>query len=275
MAVTIKGTARSDAFKFIGDEIAKLEESPQVARWGGTDNEHVAFLAQEIAAHGQTTPVLIRKRADGAPELVAGRHRKAAIMLINEDPSQYGLPGPVPLKAVYVDLDEEEAFRASIVENTGRPLTCMDLAHAAVQMSKVLDWEGAQIAEALTTSFRKVSPSRVSQLKALNSLPMSIKRRLHKGTLKESVARAMLRLQLPAEELEDLAKRLEDGEIKPAQITAMANKKRRGEGKKVKRSLSELLSLLEELGTNASADVYNWLNGDDVTTKRLKEIFKG
>ena len=275
MAVTIKGTTRADAFKFVGDDIAKLEESPQVARWGGVDNEHVVFLAQEIAAHSQTTPVLIRKRADGAPELVAGRHRRAAVLLINEDPGAYGLPGPVPLKATYADLDEEEAFRASVVENTGRPLTCMDLAHAAIQMSKVLDWEGAKIAEALTTSFRKVSPSRVSQLKALNGLPMSIKRRLHKGTLKESVARAMLRLQLSGEELEKLAKQLEDGEIKPAEITAMANKKRRGEGKKVKRSLSELLALLEELGTNASAELYNWLSGDDVTMKRLKEIFKG
>lgn len=275
MAVTIKGAKRGDLSKFEGEAINQLEESTQLARWAGTDNEHVVSLARSIAEHGQTTPVLIRKRGDGTPELVAGRHRKAAIQLINEDPSEYGLPGPVPLLAVYKELDDSEAFKASIEENTGRPLSCMDLSYAAIQMSKVLDWESAAIAEALTTSFRKVSPSRVSQLKALNSLPMSIKRRLHKGTLKESVARAMLRLQLGAEELEALAKQLEDGEIKPSEITAMANQKRRGEGKKVKRSLSELLALLEELGTNSSADVYNYMNGDDVPMKRLKEIFKG
>lgn len=272
--LTLAGATRATAYRFSGDEIATLAESPQLVRWGGLTEGHVAWLATDIAARGQQTPVLVRRAADGKPELVAGRHRRAAILRINADPVAYGLPAEtsVPLLAVYRELSDEEAIRSSFAENTGRPLTCMDLAQTAAQLSR-LDWPNKMIAETLSTSHKRITPSRVSQLKDLIRLPTRVQMALHQGTLPESAARAMLRLQLNAATMEMMATQLEEGEIKAGDITALANDARRQAGKMIRRTLYELKTKLDEIGTAKAMDLLAWMDGELKSDKRVEEIF--
>lgn len=267
-------TATRAAYIFEGDEIASLAESPQLARWGGLNDPHVEWLATDIAARGQQTPVLVRRSSDGLPELVAGRHRRAAILRINANPKAYGLPkkASVPLHAVYRELTDEEAIRASLSENTGKPLTCMDLSHAATQLYKVLGWSNKQIAETLTTPHYRLSPSRVSQLRDLTRLPARVQRSLHEGALPESSARAMLRLELKPRAMEMLADQLESGEIKAADITALANDARRKAGKQIRRTMFELKAKLDEIGSAKSMDLLAWLDGELKSDDRVEEI---
>lgn len=279
MPATLQGAKRADMFRFEGEEINNLAESPQLVRWegggdiGGVDLAHVDYLAADIAQHGQQAPVLVRRRADGRPELIAGRHRKAAIVKINADPGAYGLPGPIPLAAVYKDLNDVEAIGASFAENTGKPLTCMDLAHTAAQLARVMDWSNARIAALLSTPHHPCSPSRVSQLRSLIRLPMRLQRMLHSGAVPESVARAMFRLGVDAEEMEQLSRELEAGALKGSEITSRANAERRAAGKKVKRTIVDLRNKLAELGTAPSLDLLSWLDGDICSDERVAEIF--
>lgn len=196
------------------------------------------------------------------------------MLKINADPAAYGLPGPVPLKATYADLDDIGSVIASFIENTGKPLTCMDLAHTANQLFNLMDWSNAEIAAVLTTPHHPVSASRVSQLRALIRLPMRLQRQLHAGSVPESVARAMLRLGVDSAEMERLAEELESGRIKGSEITSEANDKRRASGKKVKRSINDLRAKLIELGTAPSLDLLSWLEGDICSDERVNEIFK-
>lgn len=275
MTIKLTGATRATAYRFSGDEIATLAESPQLVRWGGLTEEHVAWLATDIAARGQQTPVLVRRSDDGKPELVAGRHRRAAILRVNADPAAYGLEpdASIDLLAHYRELSDDVAvIKSSFAENTGRPLTCMDLAQGAYQLSE-LGWPNKVIAETLSTSHKRITPSRVSQLKDLMQLPERVQMALHQGRLPESAARAMLRLQLNATTMEMMATQLEEGEIKAGDITALANDARRQAGKMIRRTLYELKTKLDEMGTAKAMDLLAWMDGELKSDKRVEEIF--
>lgn len=274
MAAVVQGATRSDAFKFSPDEAKALAISPQLVRFEKVNAEHVEWLARDIAKNGQQAPVLIRKRGDDTPELVAGRHRHAAVLKINGNTADYGVPASgIPLLAVLKQYTDEQAIRASFTENTGLPLSVMDLATAASHFYNVMDWPHKHIAEAMSAPHHKMSPIRVGQLLRLLALPVSLQRRLHTGKLPESVAKAFLRLGLSAEEMKEKAAQLERGEIKPSELTSAANQKRRAEGKKVKRSLSEVRTRLGELETARALDFLSWIDGDLNDDDRVVEIF--
>jgi ParB-like chromosome segregation protein Spo0J len=257
---------------FKGREIEYLKESPQIGRWGGLDDNHVTYLAGQIARDGQRVPVGVRKGANGEPELYYGRHRKAAILLINADPSAFNLPGPIPLKYVYENLSEEVALKAAFSENTGKPLTVVDLAHAATRLSS-FDYTNDQVSAIISSPHHTISPVRVSQLKALMRLPHSILTRLHNGDIPESAARAMLSLGLDSSGLEEIATQLEKKEIKAGDIIKQANERKRTKGKKVRRSLLDVKELLIGIDTASAADFLSWLDGEHNDEGRIIAIF--
>lgn len=262
---------------FTGDEIASLVESPQLVRWGGVDADHVHYLATLIAAQGQQTPVIVRRLPDSGHghELIAGRHRRAAILRINTSPAEYGLPAPIPLLAVARKMSDESAIRVSFAENTGRPLTCMDLAHTAEALAAPpLDWPMKTIASVMSTPHHRISPSRVSQLRSLMRLPERIQAMLHAKKLPESVARAILRLGMDDAAMEVVADQLVDGTLRAGEIVAMANEARRDDGKKVKRTMFDLRGKLDEIGTGPAMDLLAWLDGE-FPGERGDEIVEG
>lgn len=273
MAASLEGATRgSSTYKFEGDEIENLAVSPQLVRWEELDEAHVEDLAWKIAKEKQIQPVIVRKAANGKPELVAGRHRRAAILRINEDLQKYGQSAPLPLKAVFIEMDDEDAIRASFQENTGKPPTVMDLAKAAANFSR-LEWDNQKIASTLSTPWQRVSAARVSQLKSYIRLPYKVQSMLHRGILPESAARAMLTMGLDAESMEELAWQVERGEMKPGEIIAESKKSQRAKGKKARRSIADVRELLERLRTDRANRFLDWLDGTLKEDTSIEQIF--
>lgn len=263
----------SDALIFSGDDIVNLRVSPQLVRWGDLDTAHVEFLARDIALNGQQSAVTVRKGADGRAELVAGRHRHAAVLLLNSEPSKYKLENPVSLIAIYRNISDEQVIRASFAENTGKPLTCMDLCLAAAKLANTGKLAHKQIAAIITTPHHKISASRVSQLLALAKLPQSIQLALHEGRLPESAARAILSLGLDDKGMQDIANEFEEGELTAGEIISLANEGRREKGKKVKRTLNDVRRVLDGIGTSKAMDFLSWLEGEFRDDSVLESIF--
>ena len=258
--------------RFTGQEIIDLRESAQVGRWG-IDQEHVESLALLIAKDGrQLVPVGVRKGADGKPELVFGRHRKHAIIFINSNLEMFGLTEPFPLLYVYVNLSEEQAIKACISENRGKPLTIVDLAHMATSLES-LGWDNGRIAEAMSTPWNKVSPVRVSQLKRYITLPHPTLVKLDKGLIPESAAKALFKVAVDRANMIELSEKLERGEIKAGDLIREANAKSRERGKKVRRSIIDLKEKLIDIGTGPALDLLGWLDGEHNDEDRLNEIF--
>jgi ParB family chromosome partitioning protein len=261
MSTKLDGAARTDAYRFEGEEIANLAEFQQI-RFGGLDEDQVESLARKIAREGQRRNVLVRKRADGQPELVDGRNRKAAILRINANLSEYGVPRPLPLLATYRAMSDEEAARAAFGENNdGLPIKFMDLAISAARFEN-FGWDRPTIAAVMSTPHRPITPARISQLLALVPLPRPVQDALHSGALPESVARQMIRLKLGATEMERVSREVIAGRMKAADLTSEANSRRRSEGRKLKRTLPDLRARLTALGTDRAMDMLAWLNGD-------------
>jgi ParB-like chromosome segregation protein Spo0J len=262
-----------DMFKTIPPaDIASLQEFAQVGRWGELNQAHVDYLAVEIARDGQRAPVLVRTGPNGKPELVAGRHRKAAVLQINGDLETYGRTEPLPLFYVLQEMDDMAAAQAAFAENTGLPLTCMDLAKAVMSYSN-MGWNDEKIAQTLNAPHHKVSKTRVSQLRSLIRLPHSIQESLHRGTMPESAARALIALQIDREEMETIAEKLRKGEMRAAELSSRAAQERRAKGKRVKRTINDLRVKLDDLSTQKSLDFLAWLDGEVNDDEVVDEIF--
>lgn len=270
--------------RFEGEEIKRLQEVPQIGRWSppgksGLNDEHVRFLAKDIAKNGQRQPVGCKKGPSGDPLLFMGRHRKAAILLINEDPSKWegplGTPlsDPLPLLYIYQNLSDEEAIDASIKENTGLPLSVVDLAATAAKLDRVLGYSNDRIAEILSTPHHRVSPTRVIILKSYMRLPLAVLVKLHNKSIPESAAKAMLALKLDGPAMEEMASELEKGNIKAGQIIAMEAEESRKRGRKRRRSIKDVYELLGECDTADSDDFKSWLDGEHNNTERVMQIF--
>lgn len=273
MAANLPGATRGKStYKFEGDEIANLRVSPQIGRFEELNEAHVQDLVLKISRQGQRVPVHVRKAADGNPEMTAGRHRRAAVLRINDDPAAVGLPGPIPLIAVYHEMGDEDALRDSFQENTGLPLTVMDLAQAAVNYA-AFQWDNQKIASTISTPWHKVSAARVSQLKAYIRLPYRVQSLLHRGTIPESCARAMLTIGLDGAAMEEMAGQIERGEMRPGEVVALAGKKQREKGRKARRSIKDVRELCERVGTDKAMDMLSWLDGEVKDDERVEEIF--
>jgi hypothetical protein len=205
--------------------------------------------------------------------MYAGRHRREAVLRINANPEKYGVPGPLPLIAVYRELSEEAAIRASFAENTGKPLTVMDLAHAATRFA-AFDWPNDKIASIISTPWHRVSAARVSQLKAYIRLPHKVQSLLHRGVVPESAARAMLVMGLDGEAMEEMAGQVERGEMKAGEVVALAAAHKREKGKRARRSIKDVRELCERLGTDKAVDFLSWLDGELKGDEEVERIFE-
>lgn len=259
-------------YGFRGEEIRNLKVSPNLVRFEEVDQAYVLDLARRIAKEGQIQPVIVRLGSDG-PELIAGRHRKEAILLINDNLTQFELEKPLELNAVLRECSEEEAIYVSWQENTGKPPTVMDMAKTAVNLSR-MGHENSSIAQKMSTDWRKVSVGRVGELINFhNLLPHSIQLMLHRGTLKEATARALLRLKVGSEELQGLADQIVKGELKPTEITRKANEQRREKGKVIRRNIGEIRIALEGVGSDRALNFLAWVDGQVTTDEVLEQIF--
>lgn len=274
MARTIPGSTRGNNCQyFAGDEIANLKVSAQVVRWRELTPSHVDDLATKIANEGQRNPAWIRRQANGDPELLAGRHRRAAIIKINDDLEFYGLTEPLRFWTVFHDLDDEQCLIASYRENDALPMTIVDMAHAIAHWSD-LGWDGKRIADTLSSPHRRVRPTDVSRMKLIHRLPHDIKMALHLGVLTAQAAYLIIGTGGDNEELLETFRQLTAGEISKAELSAMVTGKQREKGKIVKRTMGELTALLGAVVGEKSATMLRWLEGYEDVAGEVLGIFR-
>jgi len=142
------------------------------------DAEGLVELASSIREHGVLEPILVRRRAAGGFEIIAGERRWRAAQ-------QAGLK-EVPI--FMHDLDDEAAFEAALVENLQREdLNAMETARAFQRL--VDDYGYTQ-----ETIAAKVGKERSTVANALRllKLPHDVMELVEDGQLSEGHARALL-----------------------------------------------------------------------------------
>ncbi len=142
------------------------------------DSEAGAGLAESVRAQGVVQPVLVRPRAAGGYELIAGERRWRAA----RDAKVAAVP------AVVRDVDDRETLLLGLVENVAREdLSPVEEARA---FAVVMDEFGLSLGE-LAERVGKSKPA-VSNRVRLLELPEDVLKMVERGQLSEGHARAVL-----------------------------------------------------------------------------------
>jgi len=194
------------------------------------DMDHVRRLAWSFLNEGgQKQPVQIRKEGDKAV-LVAGHHRRAACLLLNgkldpDDPRHDSLrsPRPVKLECVFSELNEEEAYRDSIIENRRRKATtAIDDAHNQRKLREVYKWTEEQIADLYDTT-----PAKLAEVATLLRLPPPVQAKIAAREIPTAGALALAALPPDEQSAALAAAVLPTGRVRGETIrNAVAEKKR-------------------------------------------------
>ena len=145
------------------------------------DGEATSGLADSIRAQGVVQPVLVRQRAAGGYELIAGERRWRAAR-------EAGVP-TVP--ALVRDADDRDALLLGLVENVAREqLSPVEEARA---YALLLDEFGLSLGE-IGERVARSKPSVSNRLRLLE-LPDDVLAMLERGELSEGHARAVLGVQ--------------------------------------------------------------------------------
>lgn len=142
------------------------------------DEAALEALATSIATHGLMQPVVVRRRAQGGFELIAGERRWRAA-------TRAGL---VTLPALVREADERARLELALVENMVREdLSPIEVAHAVAVLVEDFGQSHTQIAVHLGRS----RPA-VSNLMRLLELPDEVQQMVDTGALSEGHGRAIL-----------------------------------------------------------------------------------
>lgn len=171
--------------------------------------ESIDALAESIRRYGLLSPIMVRKRASGGYELIAGERRLRALRQLRlETTDALLLPSP----------DQDTALLA-LIENLHRePLGYFEEAEA--YRAWMQEHESSQ--QALAQRLIK-SPSAVANKLRLLKLPSAVRAQLQSAGLSERHARALLRL--PGEERQLLAARqMAQGHLSVRQSEALVTR---------------------------------------------------
>jgi ParB/RepB/Spo0J family partition protein len=261
MARKLEGASHIDAWSYGPEELHRIREVLNLRH--GLRN--IEELAGQIAKDGQLQLGLVRINAQGEPVLIAGHRRAAAIRLINEDPSRFGLAGPLGFNVRVKKATDEEAIELNLSENLDRDdLSPVDKAFAARQLEEILGWDRKRIAARL-----RVGESRISGLLTIFEHSQRIINLIHEGRIKEAQAKHFK--GLPEEQINAFADRIEAGE-KPAKVVAETKEAHRSAGSKKARTLAEARTALKEAKSDRAFNLLCWLDGDP--TVSLDEVLR-
>jgi ParB family chromosome partitioning protein len=156
------------------DEVHRNESQPRTVFAA----EAIHSLATSIEANGVIQPIAVRRRADGAYEIIAGERRWLAAQ-------QAGL---TTIPAVLHDVDERETLVLALVENLVREdLSPMETARAYAALQ---DEFGMSVAE-LARSVGRSRPAVANTLRLLE-LPDDVLELLEQRRITEGHGRALL-----------------------------------------------------------------------------------
>ena len=172
------------------------------------DDEGLEELAASIRAQGLLQPVVVRPRAAGGFELIAGERRWRAAQ-------RAGLQS-VPV--VIRDVDDRQALAMALIENVQREdLNPIEEARGLERLRQEFDLTQEQVAQAVGKS----RPAVANLLRLLN-LPGAVCDMLAQGDLEMGHARALL--ALPAEDREPMARVVVKGQLSVRQTEALVRR---------------------------------------------------
>jgi|TARA_B100000315_G_scaffold247074_1_gene275249 ParB family chromosome partitioning protein len=172
-------TARSDSVPV--DQVYRSGYQPRK----DFDEEALAELADSIRTQGLLQPIVVRPRAQGGFELIAGERRWRACQLA----------GLADIPAVIRDVSDERASTMALIENIQREdLTPLEEAGALARLKTAFDLTQEQVAQA-------VGKSRVAVANLLRLLNLSapVRQMLAANELEMGHARALLTLEVDAQ----------------------------------------------------------------------------
>ena len=150
------------------------------------NQESLAELAASIKAQGVMQPVVVRPRAQGGYELVAGERRWRAAQMA----------GLTNIPAVVKDVTDEQASAMALIENIQREdLNPLEEAQALQRLKQEFDLTQQQVADAVGKS--RVA---VTNLLRLLNLAAPVRDMLLAGTIEMGHARALLSLDAIGQE---------------------------------------------------------------------------
>jgi ParB family transcriptional regulator, chromosome partitioning protein len=150
--------------------------------------EDLESLAKSLRDKGLLQPLVVRPRADGSFEIVAGERRWRA--------SQRAGIHDVPV--LIRDLDDKETLEIALIENIQRSdLNALEEARAYRQLLEQYAYTQQQLADAIGKS-----RSHIANTMRLMSLPESIQKQIEDGSLTAGHARSLVATEQP-EELAD------------------------------------------------------------------------
>ena len=172
------------------------------------DEDGIEDLAASIRSQGLLQPIVVRPRAAGGYELIAGERRWRAAQ-------RAGLER-VPV--VVRDVDDRGALAMALIENVQREdLNPIEEAHGLERLRREFALTQEQVAEAVGKS----RPAVANLLRLLN-LPEAVRELLVAGDLEMGHARALL--ALPAEDQEPMARVVAKGQLSVRQTEALVRR---------------------------------------------------
>ena len=172
------------------------------------DDEGIEDLAASIRSQGLLQPVVVRHRAAGGFELIAGERRWRAAQ-------RAGLER-VPV--VVRDVDDRGALAIALIENVQREdLNPIEEAQGLERLRQEFELTQEQVAEAVGKS----RPAVANLLRLLN-LPEAVRELLAQGDLEMGHARALL--ALPVEDQEPMARVVVKGQLSVRQTEALVRR---------------------------------------------------
>jgi ParB family transcriptional regulator, chromosome partitioning protein len=154
--------------------------------------EDLESLAKSLRDKGLLQPLVVRPRADGSFEIVAGERRWRA--------SQRAGIHDVPV--LIRELDDKETLEIALIENIQRSdLNALEEARAYRQLLEQYGYTQQQLADAIGKS-----RSHIANTMRLMSLPESIQAQIEDGSLTAGHARSLVATEQPEELAEKIVK---------------------------------------------------------------------
>ncbi len=199
---------------FVQLPVDRVDPNPRQPR-RSLDPEALAALTRSIAADGVVQPVVVRERADGRYELIAGERRWRAAMAA----------GLTTVPAVVRNAADRDALLLAIVENVVREdLNPVEVARGYAALADGYGLTVLEIAERVGRS-----RSAVSNVLRLLELPDDVLELITDGRLSEGHGRAILQID-DADGRRALARRAAASGLSVRQTEALA--RRAGGGRK-------------------------------------------
>ena len=188
--------------------ISDLSPNPYQPR-RAFNQEKLEELVTSIREHGVLQPIVVRARASGGYEIVAGERRFRAVQII----------GISTIPALVRDISDQEAMEIALIENLQRDdLNPVEIAEAYKRFMSLFSLTQEQLADRVGQS-----RSHVANILRLLALPQDVLDDVSRGTITMGHARALLGIR-NRDELNDLVSRIKEQGLSVRAVEAIVQK---------------------------------------------------